>query len=81
MSHIKYKSYKKLYIYIYIYKYYANKLLKTTKFSNKHLFEKLHFRPLLLKVVWNFFLVKVLFSSMNFTKGLIFISNSDTLFG
>ena len=28
-----------------------------------------------------FFLVKVLFSSMNFTKGLIFVSNSDTLFG
>ena len=52
LSHIKYKSYKKLYFFN---KYYANKLLKTTKFSNKHLFEKLHFRPHLLRRFENFF--------------------------
>ena len=40
LSHIKYKSYKKLYIF---YKYYANKLLETTKFSKQTFIWKVAF--------------------------------------
>ena len=66
LSHIKYKSYKEFYIYIYI--YYANKLSKTTKFSNKYLFEKLHFRPHLLRWFGFFFSLKYCFHPWTLLK-------------